>query len=309
MVAVKDLASGQVQAPKHFRIPRSRIVWARAEWGRKNVLLTPARDYPADMPLRHARRVAIGQNTWSVDPQEQVLVWDGALLKWAPMGAANEVAPKAEANHRHWLCGGVVAEEGEHRLRHAKRAAGCEVCDALVREAQAREAKAEGTVKAATLAGPDVAEAVACGHDGLQLARICKKWVGHGERVSAIIGGIEMRALGHGVSRVAIDPGCGKHVIKVEYNNGGAFGGLGAQAKGEVEFFLKANPEQRQDLARIFAWTEDYKGVVVEKAFRDPQDLLAALRQRARAMGIGDLHGNNVGYRADGHPVVLDFGL
>jgi hypothetical protein len=305
-VTVADLADRKVQVPSAFRIPRSNIVWTNAFRARVNVTLT--------------RKVGA---QWSVKPEEQVLVLRNGF--WANMQDEQQAERPFNAAHAaHMQCGRERVLDAAHQLRHAGRNAGCADCSALVRdahrlmaaeaeakaqaaaEAQAREERALANIAAVKLAGPSVDEAFACGHDGKQVAILVANWAANETLDQFKVGDKVIRRLGRGVSRVAVDPGCGKHVIKVQYGRGGA---VGEQAHAECEFYMAATEEQRQDLARIFAWTPDYKGVVVERAYMNNADLVAAMRARANKMGIGDLHGNNIGFRTNGQPIVLDYGL
>jgi hypothetical protein len=311
VVTVKDLARRRVAVPAQFRIPRSQIVWRearmamrRGQFGERNVILT---------------RVGDG-NDWSVKADEQVLVAvehdlpRGKWVEWVayePNGAAAPVVNGAHAAHMQ--CGGFIGGDRVHALRHAKRNPGCNDCDAIVAGAMDAErkereaaAKAEASIAPVVLAGPDVADVETCGHDPKTLALIIVKARKDPHADSVLIAGKRLAILGRGVSRVAVDLGCEKHVLKVQYGHGGGFN---QQARPECEAYLRLTPEQRADVARIFAWTADYAGVVFEKAYKDAAALVAALRERAHKMGFGDLHANNLGFRPNGQPIVLDFGL
>lgn len=299
MVTVKDLARRRVPVPAQFRIPRSQIVWndarmalRRGQFGERNVILSRAG----------------GGNDWSVKADELVLVHDGKIggqwIAYNPNGA--QAVAAANGHDAHMRCGGDIRWDKAHALRHAQRNPGCAECMLIVVGAGEAERKAEASIKPVALEGPDADAVLACGHDGRTLALAIKKAKADPHAASIVVDGKRLTLLGRGVSRVAVDLGCDKHVLKVQYGRGGGFG---EQARPECEAFLRLTPEQRNDVARIFAWTPDYAGVVFEKAYKDAADLVAALRERARKLGFGDLHANNLGFRANGQPIVLDFGL
>ena len=194
-----------------------------------------------------------------------------------------------------------------HNVTHKRDGIGCPVCAINKASRDAKRAKrlAGKNLPARIIelllgASPD--EVTACGHDAATLRSIAQVWTTNVHQPSATINGRRYARLGRGISRAAIDLGCGKHVAKVSYTRDTT------QARAEVRFFEAATPAQRLDLASVVAYTADHIIVVAEKISAVcPVDPMRELKKRASAMGIGDLHGGNVGWRGD-RPVVMDYG-
>lgn len=118
--------------------------------------------------------------------------------------------------------------------------------------------------------------------------------------------GLEL--LGSGVSRRVYD--LGDYVLKVSRGANGPFDGHESQRR-EVGVWKKAGgTDDAKFFAKIFAADPDFTWVIAEKVDRigwPKADDHRVLERVAHKYGVSDIHGANVGVRADGSPVLVDY--
>lgn len=149
-----------------------------------------------------------------------------------------------------------------------------------------------------------------CKHNVTMLRTLTKNIIANAYRRGRVphdivVGDQTFERLGAGASRCVFDLGCDKHVIKIEYSKAE----FAFQSKAECNYYDKAPVAIRPWLPTMYARFSDYSAVIVEKCLMTAPDAREQMMRAARAQSIGDLHDANLGYRADGRPVILDFGF
>lgn len=132
------------------------------------------------------------------------------------------------------------------------------------------------------------------------------------ETLSEILPTLDM--LGEGISR-KVYALSDSEVLKVGFNSGNWFGDNSTEAK----LWFSLDESDRKHFAEVYAHSPSYKWIIAERAYctlencecsshqKDYEDSLDATIDVGQDHNVSDLHYGNVGHRADGSYLLIDY--